>query len=414
MTNLYRRRSDCRLCGQNDFTLVLKLEPTPPANAFVKKKDVDKKQHKFPLDVFFCEKCNHVQLLDIVDPKILFENYVYVSGTSPVFVKHFEDYSHNILTKFHLETNSLIVDIGSNDGTLLNFFKAAGHRVLGIDPAKKIAKNATKNGIETLPSFFNYDFSKFVREKYGLASVVTANNVFAHVDELKEFVRGIRNILSPTGIFVFEVSYLVDVIEKTLFDMIYHEHLSYHSIKPLIPFFGLNDLQLVDAWRMNVHGGSIRGFVQHKDGPYLVKNSIQKLVNLEDQMKLNNSQTFKDFSSKINEHKVQFQEFIKKIKFQGKTIAGFGASAKATTLMYHFGIDPETIDFIVDDNPIKQGLFSPGLHIPVFSSKMIYEKKPDYLIIMAWNFAESIIKKHADFGKQGGHFIIPLPNLEVY
>ena len=414
MTEIYHRRSDCRLCGKTKLTLVFKLEPTPPANAFVKKDDLGKNQTCFPLDVFFCESCYHLQLLDVIDPKILFENYVFVSGTSPVTVKHFEDYAKNILRHYPQSKNSLIIDIGSNDGTLLRFFKKEGFRVLGIDPAKEIADKATNEGIETLPIFFNFELSQSIREKYGPASVITANNIFAHVDNLKDFVKGIRNILSPNGIFVFEVSYLVDVIKKILFDMTYHEHLAYHSVRPLISFFETNGLQLIDSSRIDVHGGSLRGIVQLKDGPHAVKNSVYNCLKLEKNMKLHSAQTYKKFGYKIKVCKDEIRSLLRQLKSQGKTIAGYGAPAKTTTLMYHFGIGPEIIDFIVDDNPLKQGLFSPGMHIPVLPAKKIYDKKPNYLIIFAWNFADSIMKKHNEFRINGSHFIVPLPNLKVY
>jgi len=408
-----KKRTSCRLCEGNNLILVLQLEPTPPANAFVSKEELDQEQSCFHLDVYFCEDCNHIQLLDVVDPKILFENYVYVSGTSPIFVKHFENYSQNILEKYPQPSDSLIVDIGSNDGTLLRFFKNKGYKVLGIDPAKKIAQAATKNGIETLSNFFNLELSSFVQKKYGTASIITANNVFAHIDDLNTFVKNIKNLLSPSGIFVFEVSYLVDVIEKTLFDMIYHEHLSYHTVKPLIPFFEKNELELIEALRVNVHGGSLRGIVQHKGGPYPVTDSVEKCISLEEKMKMGKAKTYHEFGSNITKQKEKLRSLLLEIKSEGKKIAGFGAPAKATTLMYHFGINSENIDFIVDDNPLKQDLFSPGMHIPVVSSNWIYDKKPDYLIILAWNFADPIMKKHSAFHEAGGKFIIPLPELVV-
>ena len=413
MTTNHHKRSSCRLCEKQNLTLVLKLEPTPPANAFIKKEELNEEQQRFPLDVYFCENCGHVQLLDIVDPKLLFENYVYVSGTSPVFVQHFENYAKTILSKYPQPSNSLIVDIGSNDGTLLRSFKNLGQRVLGIDPAKKIAEKATKEGIKTLSDFFNSDLALLIRKKYGAATIITANNVFAHVDDLKEFVKGVKNLLSPTGIFVFEVSYLVDVIEKTLFDMTYHEHLSYHAVKPLIPFFENNGLQLIETIRIDVHGGSLRGIVQLKGGPHQIADSVRKCIEQEEKMSLDKATTYKEFERNITKQKERLRSLLYEIKSSGKKIAAFGAPAKATTLMYHFEIGPKYIDFIIDDNPLKQGLFSPGMHIPVVPSNWIYEKKPDYLIILAWNFAESIMTKHSDFHESGGQFIIPLPELVV-
>jgi SAM-dependent methyltransferase len=395
------------------LTLVFELEPTPPANAFVKKDQLDKPQVTFPLSVYFCNNCFHVQLLDVIDPRELFENYVYVSGTSPLFVNHFQEYSEFIIESYLHQHSPFVIDIGSNDGTLLEFFKTSGCRVLGIDPAREIANTATKKGIETLPVFFNNEIAKMIRTKYGSADVVTANNVFAHIDDLIGFIVSVRDLLTNDGIFVFEVSYLADVIEKTLFDMTYHEHLAYHSVMPLVSFFRENGMELVEVVRVNTHGGSLRGIVQLKGGPHKISQSVEDAIRIEKEMGLDKAITFQRFATKINELKEKFQTLVNNLKSEGKTIAAYGAPAKATTLMYHFGIGQEVVDFIVDDSPLKQGLYSPGKHIPVLAPEAIYQKKPNYLIILAWNFADAIMKKHARYGSEIGHFIIPLPSLTV-
>jgi SAM-dependent methyltransferase len=412
MSQTYRHRDMCRLCNSKDLTLVFQLTPTPPANAFVKKEFLAREQENFPLDVYFCENCFHVQLLDIVDPSELFENYVYVSGTSQVFVDHFDRYSKFIMDNY-LDANSFVVDIGSNDGTLLRFFKENGHRVLGVDPAKEITQTATKNGIETLPIFFDRSVAENIRAKYEGANVVTANNVFAHIDDLIGFIRNVRYLLKADGVFSFEVSYLADVIQKTLFDMTYHEHLSYHSVLPLILFFESNDMELIEIIRIDTHGGSIRGIAQVKNGPYSIGESVKSAIRIEKELHLDKAETYQTFAKNINEIRDKFQTLIRQLKRENKTIAGYGAPAKATTLIYHFGLDQSSIDFIVDDSPLKQGLYSPGKHIPVLPSQAIYEKKPDYLIILAWNFAESIMEKHEAYRMNGGHFIVPLPTLKV-
>ena len=407
------KRKNCRLCNSEKLCQCFKLEPTPPANAFVKKEHLDEPQTNFPLDVYFCENCYHVQLLDIVDPKELFENYVYVSGTSSTFVNHFEEYSKFIIKNYLSGDSSFVVDIGSNDGTLLQFFKKNGCHILGVDPAKKIANNATKNGIETLPLFFDDKVSKMIQDKYGSADVITANNVFAHIDNLTGFITNVRNLLTHNGIFSFEVSYLADVIQKTLFDMTYHEHLSYHSVLSLVPFFESNDMELIEAVKVDIHGGSLRGIVQLKNGPYKVGKSVKNAIKIEKELRLDKADTFQKFATNINEIKNKFQSLIIKLKQDGNTIAAYGAPAKATTLLYHFGIDSSIIDFIVDDSTLKQGLYSPGKHIPILSPEAIYQKKPNYLIILAWNFTEEILKKHAKYKNEIGHFIVPLPTLMV-
>ena len=414
MTNLnLTRKKKCRLCNSKNLHLVLKLTSTPLANEFVKKNEIDKKQDTYPLELYLCKNCTHVQLLDIVNPEKLFSNYIYVSGTSPIFRRHFYDYYLWVRHFVNLDADSLVIDIGSNDGTLLKIFKEHHTKVLGVDPAIEIAKKASTEGIDTLPSFFNINLAKKIKSKYGLASVITANNVFAHADNLEEMIYGIKEILSDDGVFIFEVSYLMDVIQKTLFDTIYHEHLSYHNVTSLKKFFDNNDLILKHAERVNSHGGSLRCLVTSKKSSQLQNISVTTLIKSENKFGLHKLETFHKFEQRINAAKIAVNNFLSSIKKSGKSIAGFGAPAKATTLMYHFGFDSTLLDFIVDDNPLKQELFSPGLHIPVLSSEVLYKKMPDFVLILAWNFAASIIANHKNYLNQGGKFIIPLPRMEI-
>ncbi|MBI4969603.1 MAG: class I SAM-dependent methyltransferase [Rhodospirillales bacterium] len=413
MTAACHRRSTCRLCGSPRLSRVLELTPTPPANAFVPAAAVGSEQARFPLDLFFCETCAHLQLLDVVDPKILFEHYVYVSGTSPVFVRHFETYAADLIARIAPPDGSLAVDIGSNDGTLLAFFQKAGLAVQGIDPAIEIAARATRAGIPTRTGFFTGETAQAIKAERGSARIITANNVFAHIDDLGGVALAVRDLLAPDGVFAFEVSYLADVVEKTLFDTIYHEHLDYHSVKPLVGFLARHGLELIEALRIDSHGGSLRGVAQRQGGPWPVGASVAEAIAREEEMGLDRAETFRAFGADIEKLKLGLSELLLDLKAQGKRIAGFGAPAKATTLMYHFGIGPEIIDFIVDDSPLKQGLFSPGMHIPILPGRAIGERKPDYLVILAWNFAKPIIDKNLAFRSAGGRFIVPLPQIEV-
>ena len=412
MRKIKKERS-CRLCGSSDLDSVLNLASTPPANAFIPKSRIDLEQKKYPLELFFCKDCYHVQLLEIVDPVELFENYVYVSGTSPVFVDHFYKYAQHVVDTYKPSKDLLVLDIGSNDGTLLKFFKTQGYTTIGVDPAKEISKKAQQEGIETINDFFTLELSEKIKNKYSLASLITANNVFAHCDDLKGMTKAIYNLLSPEGLFIFEVSYLLDVYQKTLFDTIYHEHLSYHSVIPLVKFFQENNMELIDVKKINTHGGSIRCVVQKSSGHRKVNKSVQEFVQLEKSMSFDKKDKFINFSENISKKKRELNKFLHEIKSENKTIVGFGAPAKATTLMYEFGLDNDVLEFIVDDSPWKQELYSPGLHIPILSSSYIKTFKPDYLLILAWNFANSIIKKNQEYTQSGGKFIIPLPNLEV-
>lgn len=412
-TNLTVRKN-CRLCGSSELEVAFSLTSTPPANAFVTKDKLDKPQETYPLDVYFCHNCKHVQLVHVVDPKVLFENYVYVSGTSSVFVDHFERFASSAMDRFKVTSKDLVFEFGSNDGTLLKAFKSKGTRVLGMDPAISIAKKATEDGVPTEACFFTKEKAKELIEEHGQAKLVCANNVFAHIDDLSEVTRSVKKTLKPDGVFVFEVSYLSDVIEKTLFDTIYHEHLSYHSLISLQPFFEKFEMKLFDVERISAHGGSIRCYVKHSECEiYSETKRLNELLADELSRGLDKIDTFKQYEAKITNLKNNLVSLLKDLKQKGSSIVGFGGPAKATTLMYHFGIDRGVIDYIVDDSHLKQGLFSPGLHIPVVPSDAIYENKPDYLLVLAWNFADSIINKHSRFKGGGGRFIVPVPELRV-
>jgi SAM-dependent methyltransferase len=414
LQSAYHHRDSCRLCRGTGLTKVLALTPTPPANAFVTQAELPAPQAAFPLDVWLCEGCGHVQLLDVVDPHILYAHYVYVSGTSPVFVRHFEQYAQYVRDRFKPVQGSLVLDIGSNDGTLLRFFKDAGHRVLGIEPAEEISEASRSAGIPTLTGFFSEALAQRIVQDHGQAAVVTANNVAAHIDDLAGVMRGVARLLASDGVFVFEVSYLVDVLEKTLFDTIYHEHLDYHSVEPLVPFFASCGLQLIEALRVDSHGGSLRGVVQRAGGPRKVGASVADLIARERELGLRDASTFRVFGARIAKVGAELTNLLTRLKREGKRIAGFGAPAKATTLLYHLGITPQLVDFIVDDSPLKQGRYTPGMHIPVVPAQALYDRGVDYTVILAWNFAEPIMRKHAAWRSGGGRFIVPLPTLEVH
>lgn len=409
----YYNRDNCRLCESSNIVKLFSLAPTPPANAFVNKSSLDEVQTCYPLDIFLCNDCFHVQLNTVVDPDILFRDYVYVSGTSPSFIKHFENYAVDVINRINLQKGSLVIDIGSNDGTLLSKFKNFGMDVLGIDPAIEISKIANQNGIDTINKYLNKQVVKEILDLKGLADVVCANNVFAHIDDLIGTTKNIKNLLREDGVFVFEVSYLLDVYEKTLFDMTYHEHLAYHSIRPLISFFNNNGLELFNVERIPTHGGSIRCYVQKIKSHRKISPIINELISLEKKHGLHKSETYKKYFNNIELKRRQLNDLLIKILNDSKVIAGYGAPAKATTLMYHFGIDSNVINYIIDDSPLKQGMYSPGLHIPVYDRSKLYDSPPDYVIVLAWNFSKSIISNNVKFSEIGGKFIIPLPELKV-
>jgi len=392
----------------------MSLTPTPPGNDFLTKEELGREEPVYPLDLYFCEGCHHVQLGHVVDPQILYQkNYSYVSATSAHFVNHLKEYAAKMVDRFGLQPGDLVVDIGSNDGTCLSFFKAQGMRVVGVDPATDIAERATENGVGTVADFFGYDLAVALREKYGAAKYITSHNACAHIDDLFDVVKGVEHWLAEDGVFVLEVGYLVDVYRNTWFDTIYHEHVDYHTVAPFEKLFARVGMELIAVDRISPQGGSIRVMVQKQGGVIERDKSVDELIALEHELGLDSAETLHQFDRKIGEVRDKLQKLLVSLQEDGKTIAGFGAPTKATTLMAHFGLDETLLDFIVDDNPLKQGLFTPTTHIPVLSADVLYERKPDYLLILAWNFAEPIMKMHQKYRDEVGQFILPMPDPEI-
>ncbi|MBI5728679.1 MAG: NAD-dependent epimerase/dehydratase family protein [Candidatus Magasanikbacteria bacterium] len=400
------KRTTCRVCIGQNLHGVLSLGSTPPANAFLRPDQLQLLEQSFPLELQLCRDCGFVQLADVVSPELLFRNYVYVSSTSPAFVSHFETFSETMIGRLSLPGGALVVDIGSNDGILLRPFKNRGRRVLGIDPAIKIAEMATSNGIETKPVFFSPTVAGEIVRDHGTAHLVTATSVFPHVDDLDEIVEGVKILLAPDGVFVIEAYYLRDLIEKNLFDTVYHEHLSYFTVHTLCALFKRLGMEVFDIERTDTHGGSLRVFVQKRGGsrpPHTA--AIDQFFAEEETCGLSQEATFIHFGQRIGENKRQLLQLLGELKSAGKKIVGYGAPAKATTLLSYFGIGKDTIDYVVDDSSWKQGLFMPGTHLPVVGPEHLAVDHPDYILILAWNFAEPIMKKLV----QHERFIIPVP-----
>ena len=415
MTALYTSRAACALCGvlATELTDVMQLAATPPANEFVGPEALAEPQDRIPLTLLLCQRCGHLQLAEIVDPRRLFQHYVYVSGTSPLFVAHFARFAQEMAARFHLGPSSFVVDVGSNDGTLLKQFQAQGiSNVLGIDPAVEIVRAAVAAGVPTLEAFFTIPLAAELRATRGAADLLCANNVFAHAADLAGFADGVKALLSDEGVFVFEVSYLADVVQNLLFDTIYHEHLAYHALRPLVTFFEQRGLRLFDAERVSTHGGSVRCFVCPARASHVDSDRLTGLLKQEQALGLFSPETYTRLKARIGALGRDLRDRLAQLRGQGKRIAGYGAPAKLTTLMYEFGLDGGSIDFIVDDSEWKQGRFTPGTHIPVLPSSALRGRQPDWCVIFAWNFADAIVKKNADYMAAGGHFLVPLPKLQ--
>lgn len=406
-------KDSCRICDGKKLTKVLSLGPTPLANAFLESHEARAAEVYYPLDAYLCRDCGLLQLLDVVSPEVLFKDYVYVSSTSSAFVAHFRDFAEKAVERFSLNRKSLVVDIGSNDGILLTPFKGKGVRVLGIEPDKKIAKLARKAGIDTVTEFFSPAAAQRVARRYGYADLVTATNVFAHIDDIHAVLKGIQTLLKPEGVFVIEVPYLVDLLEKNLFDTVYHEHLSYFSISALTVFFERAGMNIIDIERVHTHGGSLRVFIAKQSSRRLADASVRTLLARERKKQLHKKETYRRYGLRILHNRAKLLSLLAGLKGRGKRIAGYGAPAKGNTLLNFFSVGRELLDYIVDDSPFKQGKHTPGKRIPVVSSEVLKRNPPDYLLILAWNFAEPIMKKNEAFRKKGGKFIIPVPTPRI-
>lgn len=402
------------MCDSKSLTKTLSLKPTPPGNDFLTKDDLGREEFVYPLDLYFCENCFHIQLGHVVNPEILYQkNYTYVSSTSKQFVNHLKVYAQTMIKQFELKDNSFVVDIGSNDGTCLTFFKNNNMKVLGIDPAIDIARKASEDGIETLAEFFSYDLALQIKDEYGSAEFITSHNACAHIDNLFGIIEGVEALLDDDGIFVLEVGYFVDIFSNTWFDTIYHEHLDFHTVAPFEKLFERINMEIFEVQRISPQGGSIRVMAQKKNGKFPRDSSVDNLIKLEKDLGLSQSRTIKTFGQKINLVKEDLQSLLIDLKSKGKTIAGFGAPTKATTLMAHFDLDQDILDFIVDDNPLKQNLHTPMTNIPVLDPSELYFQKPDYVLILAWNFAEPIMGAHKKYSEEIGKFILPMPSPKI-
>jgi hypothetical protein len=406
------RRKTCRLCEGNRLELVVPLAPTPVAEKYVTKEELDKPTPSYPLDLYICLECGHVQMLDVVDPAFLFDNYTYESGRTKRIIEHFDEVADATMRRYGISAGGLAVDIGSNDGTLLGRFKQRGMCVLGVDPAKEIARKATESGIPTIADFMSVNLAKQIRREHGEASVVTAFNVFAHNDDIAGMADCIRDLLAPHGVFVFEASYLLDILDRMLLGTIFHEHVSHHSIKPMVSFLKRHGMELIDVQRNSIQGGSIVGSVQLLGGSHPVSSNVQELIEIEGSRKLDQPETLRKFSRDLSQLKHRLGIMMADLKSQGKRIWGYGAARSGTTLIAQMNLG-KIISHIVDDSPDKQNRFSPGNHIPILPTKELYEKMPDYVFILAWIHAQPIIKNNRAYLERGGRFIICVPDIQV-
>jgi SAM-dependent methyltransferase len=400
------------MCKSERLSQFFDLGETALANSFLSKEALNEPESKYPLKVFFCEECHLAQLIHVVEPKILFRNYIYFSSGMPVLPEHFKKYAEEVVNNFVKSRTDLVVEIGSNDGLLLGAIKDLGVKVLGVDPAINIAKVANERGVETLPEFFNENLAGEIVKKYGHAKVMIGNNVVAHINDHHDLISGASTLLTEDGIFIFEAPYFVDMFENFAFDSIYHEHLSYLSIRPLKKFFNKFGMEIFDVKIFPVQGNSIRCYAG-KIGKYKIQSSVDELVKGEEKIGLNKLSTHVKLAKDIKEMKNKTIKLLKELKSRGKKIAAYGAPARGNTLLSYYGIGADTLDYATEELPSKIGLFTPGTHIPVIHIEEARKNPPDYFLLSAWNYKDAIFKKEAALREKGVKFIIPVGRVEI-
>ncbi len=399
----------CWICGIDGVKPFLSLGETALANSYLSKEQLSQPERKFPLEVAFCGNCKLVQLTCVVPPELLFKHYLYVTSTSNTFKIHFTKYAEDVASEFNLGKSSLVIDIGSNDGLLLKGFQKSGVKVVGVEPAANLAELASKDGVETINDYFNSSVVDKLLSSKGRADVVTANNVFAHTTTIHDIARNVMRLLKDDGVFIIEAAYFVNMLRDMTFDGIYHEHLFHYSLTPLDFFFRKNGMQIFRVQVVSSHGGSLRVFVKKAGSQRPVDPSVAEMLEKERALGIHDFKTYESFAGRVYKNKEKLVKLIEEIKAQGSSIAGYGAPAKATTLLSFCNLGSDVIDYIVDDSPLKQGLYLPGMHIPIVSSEMLDKRQPDYVIILAWNFAEEILKKTEKYADAGIKFIVPVP-----
>ncbi len=408
-----RRRSTCRVCGGTNLELVLSLGPTALANAFLQSPDEFAGERRYPLDLYVCAGCSLAQLLDVVDPEVLFRHYLYVTGTSATMAAHNRAYAATLVQELELGAGDLVVEAAANDGSLLRAFATHGVRTLGIEPARNLAAEARRSGIDMIDEFFNLALARRLRAERGPARAVVANNVLAHVDDPRDLLAGCGALVDDAGLVVVEVPYVGDLVDRVEYDTIYHEHLSYFSVAAMLQLARAAGLSAVRVDRLPVHGGSLRWYLSPSSGAPAA--AVVSLAEEERRRGLTGVARYRQFAAAVHESRRALVDLLGRLSVEGRRVAGYGAPAKGTTLLNFCGIDTRLVPYTVDKNPRKVGLYTPGVHIPVrdVGALRAEGRDPDFVLILAWNLAEEIMQQLSAYRDRGGRFIIPVPRAEI-
>jgi C-methyltransferase len=400
---------NCRVCGDDDWLDVISLGPTTLANALLDPAADHPDEPTYPLDVVVCRQCWLVSLRHVVDPQVLFSHYVYVSSDSDLITRHNWRIVEWCTRKLTLKPGDLVVEMGSNIGTQLALFQEHGARVVGVDPAANLARIANERGVRTIPDFFGPQVTETIRREQGDAALVLGRQCLAHIDDVHHVLEGVDRVLAPEGMLVIEVPYLVDLLDQNQFDTIYHEHLSYFSLGTLSRLCEAHGLQVVDVERADVHGGSIVIFASRVAAGRAPEPAVADLLALEEQRGLTTAEAYLGFADRSRHVIAAVGDMVRRLVAGGERVAGYGAPSKGSALLQACGLGPDEVEFCSDTTTLKQGKLLPGSHIPVWSPEQARQHRPDYYLLLAWNYAEEIIRKERDFLAEGGKFIVPIP-----
>ena len=401
--------SACFVCGRGTLAPVMSFGEMPLANAFLSEADLDRREARFPLELVFCESCALLQITESVDPELLFGDYAYFSSYSTTMLEHAAELVTRLVRERGLDGDSLAMEIASNDGYLLQHYVPAGVPVLGVDPARNVVEVAAQRGVETICAFFGEDLARELAAGGRRASVLHANNVLAHVPDVNRVVAGIVHVLADDGVAVVETPYVRDLVERTEFDTVYHEHLFYYSLTALERLFARNGLRIVDVERLDIHGGSLRVLAVRVDSPEESRPAVRALLDKEEELGIAAASYFEDFAARVETLRRELWDLLRGLKAQGHRIAAYGAAAKGTTLLNCFRIGPDVLDFVADRSEHKQGLYMPGVRLPIVAPEYLLEAMPAEVLLLAWNFAEEILSQQEEYRRRGGRFIVPIP-----
>jgi SAM-dependent methyltransferase len=403
----------CRSCGAGNLSLILSLGHTPLANALLTAAQLDQPEDTFPLDLTLCNACTLVQITETVPPEKLFRHYFYLSSFSDTMLRHARQIAHSLISGRSLGPDSLVVEVASNDGYLLQYYKEEGVPVLGIEPAENIARIAEEKGIPTRCDFFGAELAEKLAIEGRYADVIHANNVLAHVADLNGVVAGFARLLRPSGILVVEVPYVKEMIDRCEFDTIYHEHLSYFSLTALDLLFRRHGLFIHEVEQLALHGGTLRVFAGTFDVDFQSGGTVPRLLAREAGWGVSAISSYQSFAANVERLRESLTSLLHRLKAEGRRIAVYGASAKGSTLLNYFGLGHEVFDFVVDRSTVKQGLYTPGTHLPIYAPEKLLAEMPEYVLLLTWNFADEVLAQQAEYRAAGGRFIIPIPEVHI-